>query len=328
MVNSNVCQLLLAALLPMISQPLPFVMGQISTDIPIQQMNYLNITAATEAFCGSAVSLPTEELPHPEQGGERITEDWLFSLTDSESKWRFRLVKLFKFGFQHTEYAHWVSSFTAQELVQMADILEIPDIFITKSRHQFQAVEALALLCARFSSAADVYDLSMKHDRSQSAISEIINELSVYLDETWKHLLDFNHHHLLSLANLTHYAKAIYQAGAPLRTIWSFIDCTLRHMCRPSHWQRQAYSGHKRYHVMKFQALNLPNGLFGHLFGPLKGCRNDNFLAEESQIFEKARQHAFREGADENTPIGKRYYQIFGDPAVRGTPLHGPLRLS
>jgi hypothetical protein len=212
-------------------------------------------------------------------------------------------------------------SFTAQELVLLAKVLEIPDAFITKTQCRFPAVEALALLCARLSSAADIHDLSAKHNRSQSSISEVINELSVYLDDTWKHLLDLDHDHLLSPVNLRRYAKAIYQAGAPLKTIWSFIDCTLRQVCRPSRWQRQAYSGYKKYHAIKFQALNLLNGLFGHLFGPLKGCRNDNFLAEESGVFEKARQHAFRVGTDENTPIGERYYQIFGDPAYGVSPV-------
>jgi nuclease HARBI1 len=92
-------------------------------------------------------------------------------------------------------------------------------------------------------------------------------------------------------------------------------------MCRPSQWQRQAYSGHKKYHCLKFQALSLPNGLFGHLFGPLEGRRNDSYVADESGIFEKARQFALREGTDENTPIGDRYYQIFGDPAYGVSPV-------
>jgi nuclease HARBI1 len=157
--------------------------------------------------------------------------------------------------------------FTAEELVELTDVLEIPDIFVTSSRHHFPAIEALALLCARFRSSGEIHELSIKYNRAQSAISEIVKELSTYLDETWKHLLDFDHQHLLSTANLAHYARAIHQAGAPLHTIWSFIDCTLRQMCRPSQWQRQAYSGHKKYHCLKFQALSLPNGLFGHLFG-------------------------------------------------------------
>jgi nuclease HARBI1 len=72
---------------------------------------------------------------------------------------------------------------------------------------------------------------------------------------------------------------------------------------------------------MKFQALSLPNGLFGHLYGPHEGRRNDNFLLEESGLLEKARQHAFRIGADETTPIEERYFQIFGDPAYGVSPL-------
>jgi hypothetical protein len=177
------------------------------------------------------------------------------------------------------------------------------------------------LLCARLKSAGDEYDLAMKYDRSQSAISEVVNELVEFLDDNWKHLLDFDHHHLLSPANLARYSRAIYHAGARLRTIWSFIDCTLKQMCRPSRWQRQAYNGYKKYHALKFQALGLPNGLIGHLFGPMEGRRNDNLLLEESQILERAREHAMRPGTDEDTPASERYYQIFGDPAYGVSPV-------
>jgi nuclease HARBI1 len=161
----------------------------------------------------------------------------------------------------------------------------------------------------------------MTYNRSQSSLSEIINELCIYLDNHWSHLLDFDHHHLLSPANLARYSAAIYEAGAPQETIFAFIDCTFNQMCRPTWWQRQAYTGHKKYHALKFQALCLPNGLFGHLFGPEEGRRNDNYLAEKSRVFEWAREHAFREGADETTPIVDRYYQIFGDPAYGMSPV-------
>ena len=33
--------------------------------------------------------------------------------------------------------------------------------------------------------------------------------------------------------------------------------------------QRMVYNGHKRVHALKFQALALPNGLIGQLFGPV-----------------------------------------------------------
>lgn len=177
------------------------------------------------------------------------------------------------------------------------------------------------MLCARFKCPADQLDLTAKYDRSQSAISEIINELVLYLDETWKHLLDFDTDHLLSPERLAAYARAIHGTGVPLETIWAFIDCTMIKMCRPTWHQRQVYSGHKRYHALKYQALALPNGLIRHLFGPQEGRRNDNALAAMSRIFENALEHATRPGTDDNTPIAERYYQIFGDPAYGVTPV-------
>ena len=201
------------------------------------------------------------------------------------------------------------------------DVLEIPEIFVTQSRNQYLAIEAIALLCARFAHTGDIYNLTMIYNRSQSSLSELINELCIYLDDHWKHLLDFDHDHLLSPANLAQYAAAIHEAGAPVETIFSFIDCTFKQMCQPSLWQRQAYTGYKKYHGLKFQALSLPNGLFGHLFGPVEARRNDNHLAEQSGVFEWARAHAFQDGADETTPIQDRYYQIFGDPAYGVSPV-------
>jgi hypothetical protein len=106
-----------------------------------------------------------------------------------------------------------------------------------ESRSKFCALEALCLLYARLKTAADEHDLAMKYDHSQSAISEVVNELIGFLDGHWKHLLDFDYHHLLSPENLAHYAQAISCAGTPLQTIWSFIDCTLKQMCRLSCWQ-------------------------------------------------------------------------------------------
>lgn len=67
-------------------------MGQILTDIPIQETIYSDVMAAVEACSASAAAVATlpKEQPRPEQGGERITEDWLYSLSDGECLWRFR----------------------------------------------------------------------------------------------------------------------------------------------------------------------------------------------------------------------------------------------
>jgi hypothetical protein len=50
------------------------------------------------------------------------------------------------------------------------------------------------------------------------------------------------------------YSDLIWDATSGAATnVIGFIDGTLKKTCRPIHNQRQAYSGHKRHHGMKFQ---------------------------------------------------------------------------
>ncbi|KAJ7312700.1 hypothetical protein DFH08DRAFT_640274, partial [Mycena albidolilacea] len=179
----------------------------------------------------------SDDPARPQQGGQRITEDWLRALKRRDCLWRFRM--------------------TADELLDLAAALEIPQPFRTEHRYSFDAVEALALLCARFRSAGEMYMLAMLYDRSQASISECINELVEFLDEQWEHLLGCDSEHLLHPDNLKEYAEAIHRRGAPLTSIFAFIDCTIRRICHPTWFQRQAYNGHKKFHSLKFQALML-----------------------------------------------------------------------
>jgi hypothetical protein len=59
----------------------------------------------------------------------------------------------------------------------------------------------------------------------------------------------------------------------------------------------------------------LPNGMFGHLFGPHEGRRHGAFLLTESEILDTCAEHAVREGTDIHTPDAQRFLQISGDPA-------------
>ncbi|KAI0364095.1 hypothetical protein BV20DRAFT_1039587 [Pilatotrama ljubarskyi] len=160
-----------------------------------------------------------------------------------------------------------------RELLDVAAVLKILDPFIGSNRYRFSALEALCLLCACLRSPEDQHDLFVKYLRLQSAISELVNELTFYLDSKWSHLLAFN-------------------SSAPLRTIWGFIDCTICAICHPSLWQCQAYNGHKKFHAIKFHAVMLANGLFGHLYGP-------------SRLLDWAQDHALQPSGD--GPMEERY---------------------
>jgi hypothetical protein len=160
-----------------------------------------------------------------------------------------------------------------------------------------------------------MYILSMLYDRSQSSISECINELVQFLDDRWEHLLGCDDQHLLHPHEMKKYADAISARGAPISSIFGFIDCTIRRICHPTWFQRQAYNGHKKFHSLKFQAVMLPNGIIGHLYGPFEGRRNDNYLLTESGLLDRLAHFAHQEDVDDNTPLEDRYFQLFGDPA-------------
>lgn len=219
---------------------------------------------------------------------------------------------------------------TSQDLLRLVDALQLPEEIFTSSGYRFDCVEAFALTCAHLASACDEFDLSVRYHRSQSSISEISNEVVTLLDERWEHLLHFDSNALLLPANLKVYSDTIHKSGAPLHSVWGFIDCTIRVMCRPSHHQRQAYNGHKRFHGLKYQAVMLPNGLFGHLFGPIEARHNDAYTLTESGLMEECALHAKLPnvledtgegggagdgGGGMDTSMGPSCLQLFGDPA-------------
>jgi len=74
------------------------------------------------------------------------------------------------------------------------------------------------------------------------------------------------------------YDQVIAKGGAALDNCWGFVDGTARPVCRPSENQRAIYNGHKRVHSIKFQAVVLPNGLVGNLFGPIEGRGHNRFM--------------------------------------------------
>jgi nuclease HARBI1 len=88
--------------------------------------------------------------------------------------------------------------------------------------------------------------------------------------------------------------------------VWGFIDGTLRRSCRPGEEQRVYYSGHKRNHGIKFQAVVTPDGLVACLYGPVPGSRHDSHLLAESNLIPLLR---------DVIPEDQPNYAIYGDSA-------------
>jgi len=210
-------------------------------------------------------------------------------------------------------------SITSQDIICLVDILQLPGEIFTHNNYWFSCVEAFTLTCARLASAGDEFDLCTWYNRSQSSISEIFNKVVTLLDEHWDHLLQFNSDHLFSPANLKCYSDTIYKCGAPLQGVWGFINCTVWPMCYPSNHQHQVYNGHKHFHNLKYQAVMLLNGLFGHLFSPIEGCHNNTFTLAESRLINECTLHAklpvALEDGDKDTSMEPCCLQLFGDLA-------------
>ncbi|KIK53517.1 hypothetical protein GYMLUDRAFT_178808 [Collybiopsis luxurians FD-317 M1] len=230
--------------------------------------------------------------PHPEQGGECISEDYLFRLGDRDCVW-----------------------FRATEIAELAEVLQIPDPFITHNRHRFPPIEALGLLLSRFCGGHDLYDLVANYDHNITAISEIINELIIWLDIWWKHLLNCDSDGILHPNQLLSYANAISAHGSPLENCIGFIDCIIRKTCCLSRAQEAAYSGYKKIHALKYQVVCLPNGIVGHLAGPYEGHRNDNYLLADSKFLDRFAEFAYHPDIGDDAPINNQNFVIFGDPA-------------
>lgn len=128
------------------------------------------------------------------------------------------------------------------------------------------------------------------------------------IDRRWGSLLRDFDSGLLSEQQLATFASAIHQKGAPLDSCWGFFDCTIRPICRPTIYQRQAYNGHKRLHALKYSAAMCPNGIIYHLYGPEEDRRNDNHLLESSGLLDRCAHHA-------NKTRGDGSFYLYGDPA-------------
>ncbi|KAF8575420.1 hypothetical protein K439DRAFT_1623616 [Ramaria rubella] len=160
-----------------------------------------------------------------------------------------------------------------------------------------------------------------KYDRSQSAVSEIINETACFINGHWGHLLDWDGSGLLHPHRLRKYADALDAFRAPCKTIFGFIDCMIHLTCHPGEFQELVYTGYKKCHGMKYQGVIIPNGLIGHLSGPFRAPQNDMGILAKSNLLEYLKSHAIQPGSMQADPPAHPYFQVYGDSAYGVSPV-------
>jgi hypothetical protein len=162
--------------------------------------------------------------------------------------------------------------FSWDEIDYLIHLLRFPAIFRTETRLRMSAKEAFCLLTYRLSHTSRWIDIMLLFPRSISALSQLFREVVDFMYYTWRHLLLFDHVRLTP-AYLRTLANTIKEKGGAdaIPNIWGFIDGTHVRVSRPDHDQDEVYSGQKKCHSLKYQAIATPDGLIAHLGGPFSG---------------------------------------------------------
>ena len=159
--------------------------------------------------------------------------------------------------------------FEKRDIPLLVEALGVPPIFICQNGTICDGNEALCIALKRFAYPCRYSDMIPIFGRSVPELSMISNEVVHWIYTTHGHKITQWNHGILNLASLTVYADAIHNKGAALENCFGFIDGTVRPIYRPIENKRIVYNGHKRVHALKFQSIALPNGLIGHMYGPV-----------------------------------------------------------
>ena len=62
--------------------------------------------------------------------------------------------------------------------------------------------------------------------------------------------------------------------------------------------QRTVYTGHKRVHAIKFQAIATPNGLAANRYGPVEGRRHDSGMLADSATLLLLEQYSINQNGN------------------------------
>jgi hypothetical protein len=194
--------------------------------------------------------------------------------------------------------------FSKGEIIYLTEVLQIGQIE-WRNRYKPDPQVAFMVFLNRMAFPRLLRDMSDKFGRSPAWISSVFNDVAQHLAKTFEQVLEWRQC-LNSYRKLQQFAKAVRSAGCGYG-VWGFIDGTFNAFCRPKETQKKYYSGHKKEHGSKWQAIVTPDGLISSLFGPFLGAVNDATMVALTGLYRKL------QGI-----IGpKRILYLYGDSAYR-----------
>lgn len=149
--------------------------------------------------------------------------------------------------------------------------------------------EALCLLLRRLAYPSRYEDLRLEFEHQATVLSSAVNITTTLIYNKIKTKMDFDHRMVARYKQRS--ADAIFDKVGRLNNCLGFIDDTVRRICCPTRFQRQAYSGHKKLHRIKFQSITMANGLFVSLYGRFEGRRHDSFMLSSREAALKMASH-------------------------------------
>ena len=83
-------------------------------------------------------------------------------------------------------------------------------------------------------------------------------------------------------------------------------------MCWLIYHQKHVYTGYRKFHGLKFQAVAIPNGLIAYLSRPFLAPQNNNSILADLRLLNHKERHTWKEGEEEGNYI---YYYVYADSA-------------
>ncbi len=186
--------------------------------------------------------------------------------------------------------------------------------FVSASGHAFHREEVLLVSLYRLHAPTTLSDATYQHvfGLSTSRVSMCFNAFLKFMVINWSYLLLDNmaywKPHLPSCAEAIRVKLGSLGCEFPSATapngfnVFGFIDNTMNATCRPGGGpardgvdaprndpliQRAWYNGWKKLHGMKWQTIDLPNGMNFHVYGPVSVRHNDLYTLFYSEVNDK-----------------------------------------
>ena len=201
--------------------------------------------------------------------------------------------------------------FDREEIQRLGALLDLPDVIRTPSGDKVTRFIGLCILLHRLAWPNRLTESKHLFPLSDGALSTLFNQIAEDIHHRWKHLLLWDHVRLTPQF-LNRCRVFVQRKGGLLHETFAFVDGTGMRICRPLVDQQEFYSGHKKYHCLRFQAITTPDGIIVHLGGPFPGRHHDAGVLIRSKIKHYLARHA-------RSPVGQQLV-VYGDEGYGQSP--------